>query len=103
MGGSGDSDEPPRCPRRSAFWWCLFHGTERNAGLFYGTDKCDNGTINLILEYLTQNGSIYRTIHVCIIVIVLINKILTRITKSQLDDRGTVKLLKYYYKNNIIF
>ena len=26
------------------FWWCLFHGTERNgtnlnAGLFHGTDK----------------------------------------------------------------
>ena len=37
------------------FWWCLFHGTERNgaernAGLFHGTDNCDNGTINLILE-----------------------------------------------------
>ena len=27
------------------------HGTERNAGLFHGTDKCDRGTINLILEY----------------------------------------------------
>ena len=34
------------------------NGTERNAGLFHGTDKCDNGTINLILEYLTRNGSI---------------------------------------------
>ena len=37
-------------------WWCLFHGTERygterNAGLFHGTDKCDHGTINLILEF----------------------------------------------------
>ena len=40
------------------FWWCLFHGTERNAVLFHGTDKCDNGTINLILEYLTRNRSI---------------------------------------------
>ena len=34
---------------------CLFHGTERygterNAGLFHGTDKCDHGTINLILN-----------------------------------------------------
>ena len=34
-------------------WRCLFHGTERygterNAGLFHGTDKCDHGTINLI-------------------------------------------------------
>ena len=42
---------------------CLFHGTERhgterNAGLFHGTDKCDRGTINLILEYLTRNGLI---------------------------------------------
>ena len=42
-------------------WWCLFHGTERNgtkrnAGLLHGTDKCDDGTINLILEYLTRNG-----------------------------------------------
>ena len=41
-------------------WWCLFHGTERNgternAGLFHRTDKCDHGTINLILEYLTRN------------------------------------------------
>ena len=25
-------------------------GTERNAGLFHGTDKCDRGTINLILD-----------------------------------------------------
>ena len=44
-------------------WPCLFHGTERhgterNAGLFHGTDKCDRGTINLILEYLTRNGLI---------------------------------------------
>ena len=31
---------------------------ERNAGLFHGTDKCDHGTINLILEYLTWNGLI---------------------------------------------
>ena len=50
--------------------WCIFHGTERygterNAGLFHGTDKCDHGTdkcdhgtINLILEYLTRNGLI---------------------------------------------
>ena len=42
---------------------CLFHGTERhgterNAGLFHGTDKCDRGTINLILEYLTRNSLI---------------------------------------------
>ena len=37
---------------------CLFHGTERNAVLFHGTDKCDHGTIILILEYLTRNGSI---------------------------------------------
>ena len=42
---------------------CLFHGTERygterNAGLFHGTDKCDRGTINFILEYLTRNGLI---------------------------------------------
>ena len=42
---------------------CLFHGTERhgterNAGLFHGKDKCDRGTINLILEYLTRNGLI---------------------------------------------
>ena len=22
------------------FWWCLFHGTERYAGLFHGMDKC---------------------------------------------------------------
>ena len=47
----------------SALGWCLFHGTERygtewNAGLFHGTDKCDHGTINLILEYLTRNGLI---------------------------------------------
>ena len=28
------------------------NGTERNAGLFHGTDECDRGTINLILEYL---------------------------------------------------
>ena len=26
------------------------YGTERNAGLFHGTDKCDHGTINLILN-----------------------------------------------------
>ena len=25
-------------------------GTERNAGLFHGTDKCDHGKIILILE-----------------------------------------------------
>ena len=42
-GGLGESDEPPRCPRRSAF---LAVSISRN-----GTDKCDNGTINLILEY----------------------------------------------------
>ena len=46
-----------------ARWRCLFHGTERhgterNAGLFHGTDKCDRGTINLILEYLTRNSLI---------------------------------------------
>ena len=39
------------------FWWCLFHrternGTKRNIALFHGMDKCDNGTINLILERL---------------------------------------------------
>ena len=28
------------------------NGTERNAGLFQGTDKCDQGTIILKLEYL---------------------------------------------------
>ena len=49
--------------------WCLFHGTERygterNAGLFHGTEKCDHGTINLILEYLTRNGYVkYGTIN----------------------------------------
>ena len=66
----GGSDEPPRCPWRSAFLVVSIsrngtewngteqNGTERNARLFHGTDKCDNGTINLILEYLTRNGSI---------------------------------------------
>ena len=28
----------------------------RNAGLFHGTDECDHGTINLILEYFIGNG-----------------------------------------------
>ena len=43
------------------------NGTERNAGLFHGTGKCDLGTINLILEYLTWN--------------------------KELDGRGTVNLI----------
>ena len=36
------------------------NGTERNAGLFHGTDKCDYGTINLggvhkqVLSHLTS-------------------------------------------------
>ena len=35
-------------------------------------------------------------IHVCIIIaIVLFNKILTQ--RRAIDDRGTVKILKYYY------
>ena len=34
------------------------NGTERNAELFHGTDKCDHKTIILILEYLTRNGYI---------------------------------------------
>ena len=50
----------------------LFHGTERNgternAGLFHGTDKCDRGTIILILEYLTANG------YYIVLIIVFIN------------------------------
>ena len=40
---------------------------ERNAGLFHQTNKCDHGTINLILKYLTRN--------------------------EELDDRGTVNLI----------
>ena len=38
----------------------------------------------------------YRIIHACIaIAIVLINNILTR--NEEQDDRGKVKILKYYY------
>ena len=61
------------------------NGTERNAGLFHGMDKCDNGKIKL-------NIRIFNTerIHIDMlyIAIVLINRILTR--NEELDDRGKV-------------
>ena len=66
--------------------WGPFDGMER---LFHGMDKCDHGTINLILEYLTRNGSIIIDMYIAI---VIINRILT--WNEELDDRGTVNLIK---------
>ena len=52
--------------------WGLFHGTERNAGLFHGMNKCDDRTINLIYIRDRIHIDMYPAI------LVLINRILTR-------------------------
>ena len=57
-GATETKSEFVHCWRRCGVYFMEWKGTERNAGLFHRTDKCEHRTINLILEYLTQNGSI---------------------------------------------
>ena len=52
MGGSRGSGRTAPLPEEVRFFGGVYfteqNGTELNAGLFHGTDKCDNGTINLM-------------------------------------------------------